>query len=184
MMRYGIEKEKILSIKAREKAGGIAEELLYHIRTISSFANFDYEIKRFNQAFETKGSTRILNSGMVQGIINLGIYFGFSMTCIYARKLVESDYDYLTVHHLFTAGDVVKVLVAVRKSIISMVELPPNIIAIQEACASSSDYFILRDRVPEIYASKNNLAPNRDTIKGKIEFRNIKFAYPDDKGQK
>ena len=169
----------------QEKAGGIVEELLYNIKTIVSFANFHYEIKRFDESFINKGiPSKKLNSGMVQGIINLGIYFGFSITCIYARNIIESDYDHITVHHLFTAGDVVTVLVALRKAIISMVDIPPNILSIKESCVSSSDYFTLYERIPEIYVSKDNLKPNRDTIKGKIEFKNIKFTYPDDKGQK
>ena len=169
----------------QEKAGGIVEELLYNIKTIVSFANFHYEIKRFDESFINKGiPSKKLNSGMVQGIINLGIYFGFSITCIYARNIIESDYDHITVHHLFTAGDVVTVLVALRKAIISMVDILPNILSKKESCVSSSDYFTLYERIPEIYVSKDNLKPNRDTIKGKIEFKNIKFTYPDDKGQK
>ena len=184
LMRYRIEREKVKSIKMQEKAGGIAEELLNNIKTIASFANFDYEIKRFDKAFENTGTTKKLNNAMVQGIVNLGIYLGFTITCIYARNLIESDYDHVTVHHLFTAGDVVKVLVSVRKAIISMVELPLHILIIQEACASSSDYFILSERVPEIYESIDNLKPNKESIKGKIEFKNIKFAYPDDEGKK
>ena len=98
--------------------------------------------------------------------------------------MIETDYHIGNVHVIFTAGDVVKVLVAVRKAIISMVEMPPNALIIREACASSSDYFTLYERVPKIYASKDNLMPNWDLIKGKIEFRNFKFTYPDDKGQK
>jgi len=123
--------------------------------------NFDYEIKRFDKAFENTGTTKKLNNAMVQGIVNLGIYLGFTITCIYARNLIESDYDHVTVHHLFTAGDVVKVLVSVRKAIISMVEIPPHILIIQEACASASDYFILSERVPEIYESIDNLKPKK-----------------------
>ena len=184
LMRFGIAKQKIISIKAQEKAGGIAEELLYNIRAITSFANFDFEIKRYDKAFENNSGPRKLNSGLVQAIVNLGIYFGFTITCIFARGMIETDYHIGNVHDVFTSGDVVKVLVALRKAIISMVELPPNLIAINESCASASDYFTLCERVPKIYVSKDNLTPDRKTIKGKIEFKNIKFAYPDDKGQK
>ena len=35
-----------------------------------------------------------------------------------------------------------------------------------------------------LYKSINNLKPNRELIKGKIEFINIKFTYPDDKENK
>ena len=38
----------VLSRKTYEYAGGIAEELLYNIKTVASFANFNFETKRFN----------------------------------------------------------------------------------------------------------------------------------------
>ena len=47
-LRTGI----ILSRKTYEKAGGIAEELLYNIKTVASFANFEFEMKRFNEKIE------------------------------------------------------------------------------------------------------------------------------------
>ena len=65
-----------------------------------------------------------------------------------------------------------------------MIDIPPNILTIRESCASSSDYFTLYERIPEIYVSQDNIKSNRETIKGKIEFKNIKFIYPGDKCQK
>ena len=38
----------IMGRRTWEKAGGLAEEMLYNIKTVSSFANFDFETKRFN----------------------------------------------------------------------------------------------------------------------------------------
>ena len=35
--------------KAYEKAGGIAEEVLYNIKTVASFSNFDFEAKQFER---------------------------------------------------------------------------------------------------------------------------------------
>ena len=48
----------------------------------------------------------------------------------------------------------------------------------------SIDYFTLYERVPKIFISDKNIKPNRDSIKGKIEFRNIKFIYPSDINQR
>ena len=47
-LRTGI----IMSRKTYEKAGGIAEEMLYNIKTVASFANFEFEMKRFNEKIE------------------------------------------------------------------------------------------------------------------------------------
>ena len=38
----------IMGRKTWEKAGGLAEEMLYNIKTVTSFANFEYETIRFN----------------------------------------------------------------------------------------------------------------------------------------
>ena len=38
----------ILSRKTYEKAGGVAEEILYNIKTVSSFVNFYFVIKLIN----------------------------------------------------------------------------------------------------------------------------------------
>ena len=37
----------VLSRKTYERAGGIAEEMLYNIKTVASFVNFDFEKERF-----------------------------------------------------------------------------------------------------------------------------------------
>lgn len=42
-LRKGI----IIGRKTWEGAGGFAEEIIYNIKTVASFANFDYEFKRF-----------------------------------------------------------------------------------------------------------------------------------------
>lgn len=42
----------VLSRKTYETAGGVAEELLYKIKTVTSFVNFDYEINRFGNLID------------------------------------------------------------------------------------------------------------------------------------
>jgi len=46
-LRTGI----IMGRKTWEKAGGLAEEMLYNIKTVASFANFEFEQRRFNRMF-------------------------------------------------------------------------------------------------------------------------------------
>jgi ABC-type multidrug transport system fused ATPase/permease subunit len=47
-MKTGI----IMGRKTYEKGGGIAEEMLYNIKTVASFSNFEFEQKRFNEKIE------------------------------------------------------------------------------------------------------------------------------------
>ena len=49
---YCEEKYLIKSKQLLEKAGGISEEILYNIKTVTSFCNFDYEITRYNQLID------------------------------------------------------------------------------------------------------------------------------------
>ena len=49
LMIFCMEGLMVLSRKTYEKAGGIAEELLYNIKTVTSFVNFDYEMNRFGK---------------------------------------------------------------------------------------------------------------------------------------
>ena len=52
---YLIKSLKKTMIGARvtyEIAGGVAEEMLYNIKTVASFVNFDFEIKRFGDLID------------------------------------------------------------------------------------------------------------------------------------
>ena len=178
------------SRKTYERAGGIAEELLYNIKTVTTFVNFDFELQRFGELVdevEKLEKKKSLISGIAVGIIIFGIFFGYTFTLLYARNILcednESNYEPYKEPD-FTVGDVQKVLICVVGSIVAIGEIAPNIQIIKESCVASSDYFTLNDRIPKIYISEKNLKPEREKIKGKIEFKNIKFIYPSDKNQK
>lgn len=179
-MKYPVRTKKLINLKMQQKAGGIAEELLYNIKTVASFANFDYEIKRYNKTFESNDINYLennINPGIVQGIVNFGIYLGFAITCIYARTLIVSNYDITNINIVFTSGNVISVLFSIRSSLISLMEIPSILLDIIEACASASDFFSLSERNPRIIISNKNLIKNREEIKGKIEFKNVCFSY-------
>ena len=178
LLRYGNDKEKIMSIKTEERTIGIIEELLINIKTIASFANFDYEIERFNNAFKTPDfNPKLLNSNMAIGLAFFGVYFGFTISCIYARSLVELTPNPHKIKPKFTSGEVMTVLGALQNSFILMVYLWGNFINIQGTCAAASDYFNLYERIPKITNSERNIITDRESIKGKIEFKNVKFNY-------
>ena len=182
VMKCPVRTQKLINLKMQQKAGGIAEELLYNIKTVASFANFDYEIKRYNKTFESNDINyleNIINPGIVQGIVNFGIYLGFAITCIYARTLIVSNYDITNINIVFTSGNVISVLFSIRSSLISLMEIPSILLDIIEACASASDFFSLSERNPRIIVSNKNLIKNREEIKGKIEFKNVCFSYND-----
>ena len=90
------------------------------------------------------------------------------------KKFLEEENEEVSI------GEIQKVLFSIIASIQALGQIAPVIQVIRSACEASSDYFTLLERKPEIYVSEKNLEPDRDTIKGKIEFKNIKFIYPSD----
>ena len=177
----------VLSRKTYEKAGGIAEELLYNIKTVASFVNFDYEMNRFGKLVdevEVYDRKKNLYLAIAIGAMIFGIFFGYGITLIYARSLIANKKKNSNTGKPFSAGDVIKVLFAVIGAIFAIGGISPNIQIINESCIAASDYFTLNERIPKIFLSEKNIKPNKDTIKGKIEFKNITFIYPSDKNQK
>ena len=141
------------SRKTYERAGGIAEELLYNIKTVTTFVNFDFELQRFGELVdevEKLEKKKSLISGIAVGIIIFGIFFGYTFTLLYARNILcehnESNYEPYKEPD-FTVGEVQKVLICVVGSIAAIGEMAPNIQIIKESCVASSDYFILIDRI-------------------------------------
>ena len=65
-------------------------------------------------------------------------------------------------------------------AIIAIGGISPNIQIIRQSALASSDYFSLLKRIPKITVSEKEIHPDRDIIKGKIEFRNIRFNYDDE----
>ena len=187
IMMLCMEDAMVLSRKTYEKAGGIAEELLYNIKTVTSFVNFDYEINRFGKLIdevEKYDKKKSLILAISIGIMLFGIYLGFTLTLVYARILIANKEKNTNTGKPFNAGDVMKVLFAVIGAIFAIGGISPNIQIIKESCIASSDYFTLLEREPKIFISEKNLKPERENIKGKVEFKNIKFIYPSDVKQK
>ena len=174
--RYGLEEDNINALRVQERTGGIAEEIICNIKTVASFANFDYEINRFNDAFKSQGSKKVINMSMVFGLVLFGVNLGIAVGSIYVRKLIDNQ--------SLTAGKVTKVILSLYGAFIAMFWLFPFFIYLRNSCISSSDYFYLYERIPEIHISEENLKPDRESIKGNIEFKNVKFYYPSDKSKK
>ena len=174
----------ILSRKTYEKAGGMAEEMLYNIKTVASFANFSFETTRFNK-YVDKCHDYDKEKAYKLGISIGGVIFfmnaEFFVAIMYASKLIYDDYD--KEDKDMDGGKAMTVIMATMMAIMSIGMVAPNLKMIQEACTASSDYFTLVERQPQIDLS-GNLKPDRNTIKGKIEFKDITFIYPSNKSVK
>ena len=171
-----------LSRKAYETAGGIAEEVLYNIKTVVSFGHFDFEKQRFGyyadlvRQFDAKAGFKyaIATAG-----VNFFSFLSYFVCILYARSLLSKENN-----NNIKPGDIMTVCLSTIMAISSFGMMAPNISIIQEACIASSDYFTLVDRKIHIIESEPNYMPSRDTIKGRIEFKNIDFIYPSDENRR
>ena len=133
IMTFTLKNLIISSRKTYEIAGGVAEELLYNIKTVTSFTNFDYEIKRFGDLInliEKNDEKKSFYSGISVGIIIFGIFFGYTVTLLYARKLIMKHlekqiiaiesldyYELLEENEEISIGEIQKVLFSIIASI-------------------------------------------------------------------
>ena len=178
-----LKKTMIGSRKSFEKAGGVAEEVLYNIKTVASFSNFEFEIQRFGKLIDDVhmyNSEKAVKLGGSVGVILFFVFITFFIAIVYARKLIGDHVYNINKNKKFTQGDLMTVIFSTLIAVFSIGTIAPNIKIIQESAIASSDYFTLYERQPQIDLSNSTLKPPRDDIKGKIEFKNVNFIYPSD----
>ena len=181
-LRIGI----IMERKTWEKAGGIAEEMLYNIKTVSSFANFEYEMRRFNQKVELCYRLNMATQfrfGACIGILLFLLNVSYAIAIIYGRTLIGKKINYNKGRD-FRGPDVASAALCTLMGIIGLGIGAPNLRVIQEACTATSDYFTLYEREPQMDNSQSIEKPPRENMLGKIEFKNVKFIYPSDPNER
>ena len=186
---YCAEKYLIKSKKLLEKAGGVSEEILYNIKTISSFCNFNFEIERYNQIIDESfkyESKKLLIEGLAYGLLVFSSLSSLCFCFLYSRILIiNKEINYFS-GEPYNSGDVVTVILCIISAIYSISGLGPNFQIIKKASIASSDYFYLLS-LNNTKSTKNletRYIPDKENFKGKIEFKNVKFSYPSDKSGK
>ncbi len=178
-----LKKTIVLARKTYEIAGGIAEEMLYNIKTVASFANFEFEKKRFGEYIDKVheyDKEKAFKLGISIAGVLFFIFFTFVVAILYGKKLIIDEEINSNSGEPFKSGDVLTVIFATLMAIMSIGGIAPNIKIIQESALASSDYFTLYERTPQIDISNSNYKPSRDSVEGRIEFQNIDFIYPSD----
>jgi len=182
ILRRGI----IIGRKTWENAGGLAEEIIYNIKTVASFANFEYELKRFNEKVDISWKIGLINAfklAFFNGLNIFILYISLFLNFIVGRTLVKKDYNPVEGRDLL-AGDVYGAGVCIIIGFGTIAKIAPNIKRIQDSCAAASDYFNLYKRKPQMDYSQSIQRPPSSEIQGRIEFRNVNFSYPSDQENK
>ena len=119
----------VLARKTYEKAGGVAEEMLYNIKTVASFTNFEFEIERFGK-FIDKVHEYDKEKAYKLGISIAGIIFfivvTFVIALIYGRVLIYNYETNSNTGEPFSSGDVLKVIFSTLMAMMSIGSIAPN----------------------------------------------------------
>ena len=178
------EKIENISRQTYEKAGGLAEELLYNIKTVAAFSNFEYELKKFNDLSDNV--EKLLNKKSLLEAISLGLMIvGYFVSCaalvIYASVLILNKEINPFTGENYCGGDVVKIFFSVFSSVFAISNMGPTFEIVKNSCIASSDYFYLLERKPKINLKNSNYIPDKNNFNGKIEFKNVNFSYNENK---
>jgi ATP-binding cassette subfamily B (MDR/TAP) protein 1 len=177
MITRNIQEGDKRSRRAFEQAGGIAEEILYKIKTIASFANFLYEKDRFDERLETSykvGKTNAWKTALGMGFIFASIFGSYSLAIWYGSKMIAETVpgqDGLKV------GDILTCMFSIIFGTLALGQASGAMKVTVQGCVAASDFFELRDRVPKIDLTNSIKKPSKEEFKGKIEFRNVNFSY-------
>ena len=180
------EKLILKSKELNEKSGGISEELLYNIKTVTSFCNFDFEMNRYNQIITEISECeqkRALVDSLAFGILYSATLLGISVSIIAVRSMINKEINPSTGKY-YHGGDIFTVVMSLITAIYSISGLGPNFNIIKKSCLAASDYFILLSKHKKKPNVTNGYRPSREEFQGKIEFKNVSFSYPYDKTKK
>jgi len=175
------------SKELNESAGGIAEELLYNIKTVTSFCNFEWELNRYNQVIEEMNKydqKRVMIQALAFGLLYIASFVSIAGSILLAAKLIIKKEINHASKQPYNAGDIITVLGSVLNVVYSISGLGPNFQIIQKSSIAASDYFYLLSKHKEKEVTLDGICPPRETFKGKIEFKNVKFMYPHDNTKK
>ena len=196
-------KQGNVEMRTYEKAGGIAEEVVYNIQTVIAFANEDYELQRYNDYLQQAlkvGVKMGFKNGFGIGFIIFVIYGSYALgigygSCLIAESKLRSSYN--NDGGSVGAGVVITVLFSIIFGCFSLGQAAPNIKNMVEARNAGKDYLLLlykhKRKLKKQMNTNNNsnssnssntssklfkLKPMKDTLTGYLQFHNVSFKYP------
>ncbi|CAI6347628.1 unnamed protein product [Macrosiphum euphorbiae] len=165
------------STAAREQmkydlAGGIAKEVLLNIRTVAAFGGELKESKKYELAIE-EGRKLVMKKyyifSILLGSVFVLMYSAYGIAFWYGSNLI--------VDGISSPGSIFTVFFSVMAGAFSVGNALPFINSVCIAIGAASNVFDIIDSKPNIdpYSSQGKKI---NKIQGKIEFKNVNFAYP------
>lgn len=174
---------------AYARAGDASSEVFSSIRSIAAYGGEKHEVKRYDtylakaQAAGTrKGLSLACAVGSLMffifGLYAVGMYVGAVLIINSRNDNPDCRIDPLG-NDCFTGGDVIQTFMAIFIGAMSIGQAGPNFTALGTAKVAAYKIYSVINISPDIdiYSSKGE-KPDLSTVQGRIEFRNVTFAYP------
>jgi ATP-binding cassette subfamily B (MDR/TAP) protein 1 len=185
-MIYAITEAQNGSAEQYGKAGGIATETLSGIRTVAALNVQIQVIEKYRQRLIEAmriGAKRGFNVGLGNGLVfgacfcfyGFGFWYG---TRIVARNLERADGCMMT-GDCISGGTVMAVFFCVIMGSMSMGQIAPPLTSVVAGKAALGPMMDVINRKPLIDSfSEEGLKPDKKSLKGRLELRNVSFSYP------
>ncbi|KAH9290787.1 hypothetical protein KI387_034904, partial [Taxus chinensis] len=156
---------------AYDIAGNIAQQALSSIRTVFSFVGEERTMTMFADALN--GTVKLgIKQGLVKGMAvgSTGVSFGvWAFISWYGSRLV--------MYHGESGGKIFSTGICLLMGGSALGTALPNIRYFSEACIAAHRIFEMIDKVP-IIDSDDGKGEILHEVRGEVEFRSVKFAYP------
>ena len=188
--------------KLNEKNSGYLEEILYNIKTVASFCNFDYEKTKYqNELDKCVNFTKKfgIKSSFSIAFLNLSMSLMFGLTFIVGGYLLYKKET--NGNKLLDSGNIYSVLSLVTSAGFQLPEMASNIKRLIDCLTNLKNYYELKDYTEKIKNEKNsnddnnkksskksndkenenknqNNSNNLQVLQGAISFKNVTFSYP------
>ncbi|KAI9312911.1 P-loop containing nucleoside triphosphate hydrolase protein [Dichotomocladium elegans] len=152
-------------------AGGIAEQALYGIRTVSAFSVQSHFTSRYEKALDracAQNSRQAVILGCLIGSLTFLFCANYGLGFWYGSKLVREG--------VVMANQVVTAFFAMLIGTRSLQQLAMGVTAVARACAAANSVFGLIDRVAAI--NIDDETGIKTPLEGAVEFKNVSFSYP------
>ncbi|XP_060103685.1 LOW QUALITY PROTEIN: ATP-binding cassette sub-family B member 5 [Heteronotia binoei] len=161
-------------LTAYAKAGAVAEEILSAIRTVTAFNGQKKATARYDANLEEAkivGMKKAITTNASLGITQFLIYACYALAFWYGTKLVQEE------PKTYDIGKVLIVFFSVLIGVFSIGQASPNLESLANARGAAYEVYKIINKPRAIdSSSKEGFKP--DTLRGKIEFKNVHFSYP------
>jgi ATP-binding cassette subfamily B protein len=134
-------------------------------------ANKEFDILN-NKLYECNWKSQFL-SGIMQPIMMFVGNFGYVAVCVVGALLVMNN--------IITFGVIVAFMIYVRMFTNPLSQIAQAMTSLQSIAAASERVFEFLDEVEMTNESKLQSKLNKSTVKGEIEFKNVKFGYDENR---